>query len=34
MLPWTRSRWFRWAVTGVSTVFVAVVLATSLLAEG
>src|SRR5919202_4797682 len=34
MLPWTRSRWFRRAVTGLSTVFVAVVLATSLLAEG
>src|SRR5919202_931273 len=34
MLPWTRSRWFRRAVTGVSTAFVVVVLATSLLAEG
>ena len=34
MLPWTRSAWFRRAVTGVSTAFVAVVLATSLLAEG
>src|SRR3954462_5504013 len=34
MLPWTRSPWFRWVVTGLSTVFVAVVLATSLLAEG
>src|SRR5215210_6161817 len=34
MLPWTRSRWFRWAITGFSTAFVAVVLATSLLAEG
>ena len=32
MLPWTRSAWFRRAVTGVSTAFVAVVLATSLLA--
>jgi hypothetical protein len=34
MLPWTRSAWFRRAVTGLSTVFVAVVLATSLMAEG
>src|SRR5437763_13612362 len=34
MLPWTRSAWFRRAVTGLSTVFVGVVLATSLLAEG
>src|SRR5437868_8037497 len=34
MLPWTRSAWFRRAVAGVSTAFVAVVLATSLLAEG
>src|SRR5438552_9959489 len=34
MLPWTRSAWFRRAVTVVSTAFVAVVLATSLLAEG
>jgi hypothetical protein len=34
MLPWTRSAWFRRAVTGFSTVFVAVVLTTSLLAEG
>ena len=34
MLPWTRSKWFRRAVTGLSTVFVGVVLATSLLAEG
>ena len=34
MLPWTRSAWFRRAVTGLSTAFVMVVLATSLLAEG
>src|SRR3954453_2869052 len=34
MLPWTRSAWFRRAVTGFSTVFVAVVLTTSLMAEG
>jgi len=34
MLPWTRSAWFRRAVTGLSTVFVAIVLTTSLLAEG
>src|SRR3954470_15443589 len=34
MLPWTRSAWFRRGVTGLSTVFVAVVLTTSLLAEG
>src|ERR671936_3097109 len=34
MLPWTRTAWFRRAVTGVSTAFVVVVLATSLLAEG
>src|SRR2546423_14933727 len=34
MLPWTRSAWFRRAVAGVSTAFVAVILATSLLAEG
>src|SRR4051812_13299316 len=34
MLPWTRSAWFRRGVTGFSTVFVAVVLTTSLLAEG
>src|SRR3712207_694970 len=34
MLPWTGSRWFRLAVTGLSTIFVAVVLATSLMAEG
>src|ERR687893_115369 len=34
MLPWTRSKWFRLAVTGFSTLFVAVVLATSLMAEG
>src|SRR5438270_12787042 len=34
MLPWTRSAWFRRAVAAASTAFVAVVLATSLLAEG
>src|SRR5205085_30918 len=34
MLPWPRSAWFRRSVAGVSTAFVAVVLATSLLAEG
>src|SRR3954463_241992 len=34
MLPWTRSKWFRRAVTVLSTIFVGVVLATSLLAEG
>src|SRR5881397_360180 len=34
MLPWTRSRWFRRAVTGLSTAFVVAVLTTSLLAEG
>src|ERR671930_263908 len=34
MLPWTRSAWFRRGVTGLSTAFVAVVLTTSLLAEG
>src|SRR5437667_3916319 len=34
MLPWTRSAWFRRAITGASTAFVGVVLATSLLAEG
>src|SRR3954464_7952959 len=34
MLPWTRSAWFRRGVTGLSTVFVAVVLTTSLMAEG
>src|SRR5918997_1663993 len=34
MLPWTRSRWFRLAVTGFSTLFVAGVLPTSLMAEG
>src|SRR5918999_1440229 len=34
MLPWTRSKWFRRAVTGFSTLFVGVVLATSLMAEG
>src|SRR3954452_7832296 len=34
MLPWTRSAWFRRGVTGLSTAFVAVVLTTSLMAEG
>src|SRR5919199_6586166 len=34
MLPWTRSAWFRRGVTALSTIFVAVVLTTSLLAEG
>src|SRR5687767_7351552 len=34
MLPWTSSKWFRRGVTGLSTVFVAIVLATSLMAEG
>src|SRR5688500_7922424 len=34
MLPWTRSRWFRLAVTRLSTIFVGIVLATSLMAEG
>jgi hypothetical protein len=34
MLPWTRSKWFRLAVTGLSTLFEGVVLATSLMAEG
>lgn len=34
MLPWTRSKWFRLGVTGLSTLFVGVVLATALMAEG
>ena len=34
MLPWTSSKWFRLAVTGGSTLFVAIVLATALMAEG
>src|SRR4051812_28082935 len=34
MLPWTKTKWFRRTVTGISTLFVAIVLATSLLAEG
>lgn len=34
VLPWARSRWFRRVVMGLSTVFVAVVLVTSLMAEG